>query len=305
MRVGIVGWDRTEYESLHLLRAGGSRGHETTLFTLDDVCWGGDGPLVSGRPAGEFDVILSRAQLRRERWQPDLERLTLLSDLPGTPILDPAAEFVAAESKFVQVQRFRAAGLPVLPTVCCSSVAEVRSAVETWGTTVVKPSFGLEGNDVELVPAGAPLPPVVERLLRRYENLVAQPYLPHPRGAARLTVVGGEMVLAFLRVPAPGGWKANVAQGARVEPFTPSPELVELALRATAAMSITTAGVDFLLGPDGPVVGEINNGPGWHPLPEEWEATVVNALLDFAERVATDHDRLAARGPAVTRGVRP
>jgi ribosomal protein S6--L-glutamate ligase len=246
---------------------------------------------AAGRPAGEFDVVVSRAQLRRERWQSDLERLTLLSNLSGTPILDPAAEWVAAESKFVQVQRLSGAGIPVLPTVCCSSADDLRDALDTWGDTVLKPSFGWEGNDVELVRVGTAVPGAAARVLARYGTVLAQPYVPHPQGDMRLTVVDGEVVLPFRRVPQNGGWKANVAQGARVEPLAPSRELVELALHATRVMGTTIAGVDIMRLVDGYVLVEINNGPGWHPLADEQERTVADAIVRFAERVAAGAGR--------------
>jgi len=293
MRFGIVGWDREEYESRHLVSTSWARGHEAELFTLDDVSWGvvdgGYGVLAGARPASDFDVIVSRAQLRRERWQSDLERLTLLSNLPQTPILDPAAEFVAAESKFVQLQRIGAAGVPVLPTVSCASPAQVRDAVADWGDTVLKPSFGWEGNDVERVWAGPELPDTVARLLDRYGTVLAQPYIPHPDGDLRLTVVDDEVVLTFRRIPQGDTWKANVAQGARAEILaTPPAELAELARRATRAMGITIAGVDVMRRGDGHVVIEINDGPGWHPLTEAAESTMANAVIAYAERIAKD-----------------
>jgi ribosomal protein S6--L-glutamate ligase len=292
MRFGILGWDCAEFESLHLMEVGRAAGHHMTLFTLDDVSWGqtgdGYGVLVAGEPAAELAVIISRAMLRRdERWRPDLERLTLLSNLPGTPMLDPAAEYVAAESKFIQIQRLRNAGLPVLPTVYCASVDDVERAVKSWGDTVVKPSFGWEGNDVERLWAAEKLPDTVAVLLARHGSLLAQPYIPHPEGDTRVTVVDGEVVLTFRRIPRGGGWRSNLAQGSRPEPVTPSTELVDLALRATEAMGITTAGVDIMRRGDGHVIVEVNNAPGWHPITPAEEAKVPTALIRFAERVAT------------------
>jgi ribosomal protein S6--L-glutamate ligase len=291
MRLGILGWDRDEYESQHLVTTSRARGHEAELFTLDDVSWGavggGYGVRANGRAACDYDVIVSRAQLRRERWQSDLERLTLLSNLPGTPILDPAAEFVAAESKFVQHQRIAAAGLPVLPTVCCASESDVRDAIAAWGDTVLKPSFGLEGNDVERIWARQALPDTVTRLLERYGTVLAQPYVPNPQGDLRLTVVDGEVVLSFRRIPQSPGWKANVAQGARAQIVRhPPAELAKLALRASLAMDITIAGVDLMPLRDGHVIVEINDGPGWHPLTEDAEAAMAHAVIAYAERVA-------------------
>ena len=291
MRMGIVGWDREEYESRHLVSTSRARGHDAQLFTLDDVSWGpgddGYGVLVAGCPAGYFDVIVSRAQLRRERWQSDLERLTLLSNMPDTPIIDPAGEFTAAESKFVQIQRMGSAGLPVLPTVMCASTGDVHEVLASWGDTVLKPSFGWEGNDVERVWAGQELPDAVARLLARYGTVLAQPYVPHPEGDMRLTVVDEEVVLSFRRIPQGEGWKSNVAQGARAQIVADPPvELVELALQASRAMDITIAGVDVLPWGDGHVVIEINDGPGWHPLAQKAESRMANAVIDYAERVA-------------------
>jgi ribosomal protein S6--L-glutamate ligase len=239
------------------------------------------------RAAGDYDVIVSRAQLRWDRWQSDLERLTLLSNLPGTPMLDPAAEFVAAESKVVQHQRIAAAGLPVLPTVCCATAADVREVIAHWGDTVLKPSFGWEGNDVERIWAGQELPGTVARLLERYGTVLAQPYLPHPEGDMRLTVVDDDVVLSFRRIPQSPGWKSNMAQGARAEVVEQPPgDLADLAVRATRAMGITIAGVDVMALRGGHVIVEINDGPGWHPLTERAEATMAHAVIAYAERVA-------------------
>jgi ribosomal protein S6--L-glutamate ligase len=71
----------------------------------------------------------------------------------------------------------------------------------------------------------------------------------------------------------------------------PSAELVEMALRASRAMDITIAGVDVLPLGDGHVIVEINDGPGWHPLAPEAEATMANAVLAYAERVAKGERR--------------
>jgi len=292
MRLGIVAWDCDEHESTQLAEVARVLGHDALLFTLDDVRWARTGSVhgvaVRERPVAELDVIVSRAQLRRERWQTDLEALTLLGGVPGTPILDPAAEFVAAESKFVQNQLLGRAGIPVLPTVACRSLEDVRDAIDAWGDVVLKPSFGMEGCDVERIRAGRGLTDVAGRLLGRYGALLAQPYVPHPEGDVRLTVVGGEVVLTFRRVPQGEGWKANLAQGARAEPLTPSSELVDLALRACSAMSITIAGVDVMRHGDGHVVVEINNGPGWHPLTDQQEWTVASAIVRYAECVAAE-----------------
>jgi ribosomal protein S6--L-glutamate ligase len=290
VRLGILGWDSDEFESLHLRAVGAAAGHDTSVFTLDDITWGpvpgGYGVLVAGQVA-DFDVVLSRAQLRRdERWRHDMERYTMLSNLPGTVLLDPAEAYVAAESKFVQHQLLTQAGLPVLPTVQCSTVEQVGAALRRFGDTVIKPSFGWEGNDVERLRGTDSLPPAVGERLERHGSVLAQPYVHHPDGDIRLTVVDGEVVLTFRRVPR-GNWRSNLAQGSVALPVEPPAELVDLALRATVAMGISTAGVDLLHTGERYVVVEVNNAPGWHPINPVEEAKVPTAQIALAERAAT------------------
>ena len=66
MRLGILGWDHEEQESLDLLHAGEELGHDTTLFTLDEVTFHLSTASVTAHVHGHdlraFDLIVSRAQ---------------------------------------------------------------------------------------------------------------------------------------------------------------------------------------------------------------------------------------------------
>jgi ribosomal protein S6--L-glutamate ligase len=285
MKLGILGWDEQEHESIHLAEVARQLGHEATLFTLDDVTctdWGGRlEVLVNDRPTADLDVILSRAQLRLEHWQRDLERLTLLSNVEGVPVLDPATAFVAAESKLIGMQELGRAGIPVPPTMACTSLQHVRAASERWGRIVVKPSFGFGGEDVERLNGDYHR---ARPLLERYGTILAQPFLPHPEGDIRVTVVGDDVAFSFRRIPAAGGWKANVAMGAHSVPYVPPPALQELAVRAARTMNITVAGLDVIRYGGLYVVLEINNVPGWHSLPEDKQFEAASRIIEWAVR---------------------
>ncbi|ATL31030.1 ATP-grasp domain-containing protein [Streptomyces formicae] len=292
MRIGILGWDREETESVGLLHAGKERGHDVVLFTLDDIALtrtpGGSEPTALGIPVRHFDVIVSRAELRPATFQADHERYALLSEVPGVTVLDPAFTYLTAECKLQGLHRLAAAGLPVAPTRSCGSLADVADALDEWGPLVLKPSFGYGGTDVERVfdvrtdPADRA---VVDRLFATYPVLVCQPYLPHPDGDVRITLVGDEPVLNCRRVPAGGGlWKANIMQGATSVPFEADEELLDVSRRAARLMGITIAALDFLPSPDGYRIVEINNTPGWYFVDEEEQSRICHAVLRYVER---------------------
>jgi ribosomal protein S6--L-glutamate ligase len=301
MKVGILGWDDAETESTGLAAAARDLGHQAVLFVLDDIgcrpAASGLVPTVRGEPAERLDVIVSRAHLRPGSWQADCRRLTLLSNLASVPVIDPVWSFTTTKDKFLEMQVLGAAGLPVPPTRSCRTIAEVDAAVGDWDTVVLKPCGGWGGTDVERTSDASRDEPMIAGLLAAHGELVCQPYLAHPDGDIRITVIGDSVVGAFARRPAAGGWKSNVSQGAAAIPLPDPPaELADLGRRAARALSLRIAGVDIIQAADGPVILEINGCPGWSALPPPTRCEVTAEIIALAERTARDQARRPAAG---------
>lgn len=296
MRIGILGWNLDDPESVELAEIGKCLGHKTTLFVLDDVgCRAssrtGIEPLIVGEPVAEFDIILSRAAIRRDWAELDYDRYALLCHVDGVTVLDPADTYFEAESKFLGLERIAAVGLPIAPTRSCSSLTEVEEALAEWERIVLKPSFGLGGVDVERIYSMADGRAVAERLLRKYRQLVCQPYFPHPDGDVRVTIVGDQAPLVVNRVPAVSNWKANVNMGATARSITADPELVDISKRAAAAMGVTVAGLDFLPTKDGYRIIEFNNTPCWCFVEAAERRHVVETIYEVAETIHRSRNR--------------
>jgi RimK family alpha-L-glutamate ligase len=286
MRIGIVAWDLEDPDSPELTRVGADLGHDTTMFFLEDVGCRSVGsyvePVVKGVPVADFDVVISRGQIHYENAQLDHERYSLLCSVPGVTVVDPADAYLNAESKLGGLQRLSAAGLPIAPTRTCANLTEVADALAEWGTIVLKPSFGLGGRDVERIYDLGEDRPTVEVLLKKYQSLICQPYLPHPDGDVRVLIIGDEAVLTYNRVPAPDGWKANFKSGATSRLIPPDPDLVAISRKAAKVMGISIAGLDFLPTPDGYRIIEINTCPGWTSVGEAGRRRVCEAIIDLA-----------------------
>jgi ribosomal protein S6--L-glutamate ligase len=80
------------------------------------------------------------------------------------------------------------------------------------------------------------------------DNKVAyiQERLPIQRDI-RVVLIGFEPVCAYWRVPPPGEWRANVAQGAAVDFTGVPPQAVELAARLARAADLDEVGVDLAM----------------------------------------------------------
>lgn len=291
MKVGVLGWDHgaIDPDTPGLAEAGRRRGHDVSVFTLEEI---GFEPAANGyvlmfgpEPASAFEAVISRADLHGGRWQERVERLTLVSETPGLAMFDSADVWVANQSKFRTIARLASQGLPTPPTRGCTSVADVAKALGEWGTTVVKPSFGFGGTDVELVRDLEADQAMVEDLLARWGTLLAQPFLPTENGEYRITVADGRALLNYLKIPAPGSFKGNVAQGATIVLGEPPKEVVDVALAACRAMGVTLGGVDVLPTADGPVILEVNSVPGKLALlGEEVRQELFDAVYESVER---------------------
>lgn len=289
MRIGLLAWDAEEYESEALYRFGLEQGHEMTLFKVQDIglrmSSSGTEVTVLGKSAHDrFDLVLARPELRPGLVEADYELFHLLGTVPGLDVIDPPAVYLPNECKLISLQRMAVAGLPVVPTRTCRDYQEVVEAVEQWGRIVLKPTFTWGGKDVERIFDLERDEAVAERLLARYQVLACQPYIDHPGGDIRVTVVGDEVPLTYRRIPQGGEhWRSNIALGARAEVVEPTPELAELALEAARLCQITVAGLDVLETPEGYRILEINNVPGWYPVPDPDKRVVAESVFRMFE----------------------
>ncbi len=91
----------------------------------------------------------------------------------------------------------------------------------------------------------------------------------------------GEVVAAMIRKGR--GWRTNIAQGARAEPFRPDEAMEELALRAVSAVGAFYAGVDLMKSDDGRLhVVEVNGIPGWKGLEAATGIAMADIIVDRA-----------------------
>ena len=192
---------------------------------------------------------------------------------PGRPIVNRPAGIAATTSK---------AWLLNVAEVCpamalCAAPTQLASFVggPTGGgpprDAVLKPLDGYGGAGILRVragrvevPGGSPVP------LDRWpaHPLARRPYLAMEylarvgEGDKRIVVVGDRVLGAVLRVPAPGAWLCNVAQGGRAEAAGVSfaeRRILDVLAPRMAALGVVMYGVDTLVGNAGErVLSEVN-----------------------------------------------
>lgn len=241
--------------------------------------------------SGEHDLTSFDAVLVRTMPPGSLEQVVFRMDAlarleaSGMVVLNPAKAIEASVDKFLASARLQAAGLLTPRTLVCQTVDDALAGFERLGgDVVVKPLFGSEGRGIARV-SDVDLALRAFKMLSQFGGvLYLQEFIAHEGYDLRLFVLG-ERVYAMRRRSALD-WRTNVSRGATTEPLVANGELVDLALRAAAAVGAPLAGVDVLPGLDGRLyVLEVNAVPGWKALASTLDVDIASEILSYiAER---------------------
>ncbi|MGW6599083.1 ATP-grasp domain-containing protein [Streptomyces sp. NPDC055036] len=175
-------------------------------------------------------------------------------------------------------------GLPVPETYAVARPELLAELPAAAFPLVVKPAEGSSGRGVRLVRSPDRLA-AASAGLSGEGMLVAQPYIPNSGVDLKVYGVGGELFATERSSPLHPG----KSQRERSVPL--SAEVAGLVAEAGEVYGLDLFGVDVLLGPDGPVIVDVNDFPSFRRVPDA-TARVARAVLELARTGGT------ARGPA-------
>ncbi|MET9350051.1 ATP-grasp domain-containing protein [Streptomyces termitum] len=211
--------------------------------------------------------------------------LKTVSGGPGLPLLEAAAavglrtvndarSIRGVRDKALAAVIGRAHGLPVPLTYATARPEHLAAIPESAYPLVVKPADGSAGRAVHLVANPGRLTGILP-LLAGEGPLIAQPYVPNSGVDLKVYCVAGDYHATERCSPLHPG--RTVVE--RAVPVTA--EIAGLAARVGAAYGLDLYGFDVLLGPDGPVVVDVNDFPSFRQVPDA-AARVAAAVLELA-----------------------
>lgn len=178
----------------------------------------------------------------------------------------------------------RSHGLPVPLTYAVARWETLAEIPEADYPLVVKPAEGSSGRGVHLVSSPMRLREM-GALLAGEGVLIAQPYVPNSGADLKVYCVGGELYATERCSPL---HPDRTIPERRVELST---EVARIAAEVGQVYGLDLYGVDVLLGPDGPMVVDVNDFPSFRQVPDA-PARVARAVLELAR------DKGAAPPPA-------
>lgn len=202
--------------------------------------------------------------------------LTLLeaAAAAGMTTVNDARSIRGVRDKALAAAIGRDRGLP-LPTTYAAVRPELLAEIpDSEYPLVVKPADGSSGRGVHLVSSPERLAAMLPELAGE-GMLIAQPYVPNSGTDLKVYAVGGELFATERRSPL----YPDCPVPERLVPL--SAEIAEIGARVGEVYGLDLYGLDVLLGPDGPVVVDVNDFPSFRQVPEA-AARVARAVLGLA-----------------------
>ena len=254
-----------------LVEAAGIPGRNPLLPPLAAILTRDDIELVTWDPTGGFPLPRTGA--------PDADLYLVKGDDPavltaagcladgGARLLNSFEATAAATDKGRTLARLARAGIPVPATEVAADARGV-GALLAAGPRFVKPVRGAHGHGARLLEAGAAAP------AEGGPWLVQEPIAGDGRDH-KVYGVGGRTAVRRMR------FTPGVVDAAREPVADPDPRLSRWAVAAAEACGLVCFGADFIVGPGGPVLVDLNAFPGYRGVEAgpAWVAEAVRAAL--------------------------
>jgi ribosomal protein S6--L-glutamate ligase len=192
----------------------------------------------------------------------------------GAAIVNPYPVTMALRDKIVTARILQAAGVPTPATYVARRLEQLAPLLD-GGPLIVKPCQGTEGFGVRIVRNPAELAAVPAGK----DPLFAQRYHP-PQGRDRKIYSIGDRLFGVKKI-----FPARTEEEKHGEPFTPPPELCEIARRCGQAFGIDLYGVDIIESDGKPYVVDMSTMPGFKGVPDA-PLLLASYLYKAAKRAA-------------------
>ncbi len=138
-----------------------------------------------------------------------------------------------------------------------------------------------KGKNVYFVKNKEEISSALSELGKEVKNIVLQEYIDYEHDL-RVFVTGDKVIGCMKRIPQAGDFRANFSLGGAVEPFNPSKEIIELAVKTAKSVGLMISGVDVLIDKDGKHwILEANHTPGIEGISEALGKNIAEEVVGF------------------------
>lgn len=211
--------------------------------------------------------------------------ITALLESKGVKVINSYKAASICGNKALTSIALSKARIPTPKTLLAFTEDAALKALETLGyPAILKPVVGSWGRLI------APLKDIDsakaifesrEFMFPLYQVYYLQEMIERPQRDIRCFVIGDHAVAAIYRYSAPGDWKTNIARGGKAEPCPITPQIEDLAIKATKSVGGGAFGVDIMESDHGLLVHEVNYTTEFKSTSEVTGVDIAGLLLNY------------------------
>jgi ribosomal protein S6--L-glutamate ligase len=224
-------------------------------------------------------------------------------EMIGTALVNRSQAIARARDKLRASQLLARHGIDTPRTVFLRDPQNLALAVELVGglPVITKLTQGTQGVGVMISESQKALESMMETFWAMGQDIIIQEFIEESKGKdIRAFVVGNRVVAAMRRQAKVGEFRSNIHRGGVGKAVNLTPEYEKAALAATRVMGLQVAGVDLLIGKDGPKVIEVNASPGFEGLERATQKNVARQYIEYAANYSLKWKESARSGQVLT-----
>ncbi|MEM7164313.1 MAG: RimK family alpha-L-glutamate ligase [Planctomycetota bacterium] len=286
MRIAVLSRSEEFHSTRRLLEQARARGHEAHLLQILHARLRVTDKLdcfFDGAACPAVDAVVPRIGT----FFPEFA-LTQLRALESAGVwsLNSSRAIETARDKLRAAIELAANGIPVPRTVLVKDLDQLDVAIDDVGgaPVVIKPISGSQGRGVMLGPTHESAISILEGMIFQSREVLVQEFVTDHSGSdLRVLVLDGVPVVTVRRRASEGRFRTNFHRGGSLERVATIADVEELAVRAAGAVGLRFAGVDLVLGKNGPQVLEVNPSPGWQGIESALGVDIATLVVQCLE----------------------
>lgn len=201
----------------------------------------------------------------------------------GIPVLNHSEAFALARNKWRSLQKLAEHNLPVPNTNFAGHLVSVKSQLNYFTFPLIaKVLNGSQGNGVMLFENKSNAEAVLSTFRQVDEPYLCQQFISEAKGQdIRAFVIGDRVISAMSRNNSAEDFRSNLHQGGIAQRIELTKEEIALAIKATKAIGLDVAGVDFLREDNGIVILEVNASPGFEGIEQVNEVNIAGEMVNY------------------------
>lgn len=285
MKLAILSCNPNSYSTKRLVEAATDRGHKAkVLNTLNfaiDLTQGEPDLFYRNKLISNYDAVLPRIGASITYYGTAVVRQFQQMDVFCA---NTATAITVSRDKLRSLQFISKYGIGIPKTTFVRNKKDVIPAIERVGgvPVIIKLIEGTQGIGVLLAETMENAAAMIELLQSQRQNVLIQKFVSESKGKdIRAIVVGDQVVAAMRRVAQGQEFRSNIHRGAKAELVELDDTYKNAAIAATRILGLRVAGVDMLIGKEGPQILEVNSSPGLEGIEKCTNLDVAGAIIDY------------------------